>query len=186
MLIEAKGQVAYGGWGRWLKKNFELSDDTARRYMRWARQQDEKPSGARETSYTSPRWVLTPLRLIPTVLTPLPLLNAARIGTGCAKATGTSPAIWLSTCASAGPRAKRLVLTFLLTPPLRRLALPRWRRSWPRRGRGSLSWSCRLEARPRGPSAAIPRPDDSCIGSCVLPLNGVTWPSFVTRIRARS
>jgi hypothetical protein len=55
MLIEAKGQVAYGGWGRWLKKNFELSDDTARRYMRWARQQDEKPSGARETPYTSMR-----------------------------------------------------------------------------------------------------------------------------------
>jgi hypothetical protein len=36
-LIEAKDQVAFGSWGRWLKKNFDLSDHTARQYMRLAR-----------------------------------------------------------------------------------------------------------------------------------------------------
>ena len=36
MLVEAKEQVAYGAWGRWLTKNFELSDRTAMRYMRLA------------------------------------------------------------------------------------------------------------------------------------------------------
>lgn len=37
MLIEAKDQVGYGNWGRWLAKNFDLNDSTARVYMRWAR-----------------------------------------------------------------------------------------------------------------------------------------------------
>jgi Protein of unknown function (DUF3102) len=37
MLIEAKGQVGHGGWGRWLSKNFDLSDRQASRYMRLAR-----------------------------------------------------------------------------------------------------------------------------------------------------
>lgn len=37
MLVEAKDQVAYGSWARWLTKNFELSQNTARRYMRFAR-----------------------------------------------------------------------------------------------------------------------------------------------------
>jgi hypothetical protein len=37
MLIEAKEQVALGGWPRWLMKNFELSRVTANRYMRMHR-----------------------------------------------------------------------------------------------------------------------------------------------------
>jgi hypothetical protein len=37
MLIEAKDQVGYGGWSRWLTKNFDLNHGTANRYMRWAR-----------------------------------------------------------------------------------------------------------------------------------------------------
>jgi hypothetical protein len=37
MLVEAKEQVTYGSWGRWLSKNFELSQVQARRYMRLAR-----------------------------------------------------------------------------------------------------------------------------------------------------
>jgi hypothetical protein len=54
MLIEAKKQVADGGWGRWLTKNFDLSQVTAQRYMRWARQQQmrhgvtEAPASMRE------------------------------------------------------------------------------------------------------------------------------------------
>src|SRR5262245_52326180 len=38
-LLEVKdsGQVAHGYWGTWIKKNFSLSDGTARRYMRLAR-----------------------------------------------------------------------------------------------------------------------------------------------------
>lgn len=54
MLIEAKDQVGYGRWSRWLKKNFDLSDWTARAYMRWAR---EHSSGDRvtEVRYTSLR-----------------------------------------------------------------------------------------------------------------------------------
>lgn len=35
-LLEAKPQVSAGSWGRWLTKNFELSNTTARRYMRAA------------------------------------------------------------------------------------------------------------------------------------------------------
>lgn len=37
MLVEAKEQVTYGSWGRWLSKNFELSQEQARRYMRLTR-----------------------------------------------------------------------------------------------------------------------------------------------------
>ena len=35
-LIEAKEQVTHGYWGSWLSKNFHLSADTARLYMRYA------------------------------------------------------------------------------------------------------------------------------------------------------
>ena len=35
-LIEAKSQVAYGYWGAWLKKNFTLTGNQARTYMRLA------------------------------------------------------------------------------------------------------------------------------------------------------
>jgi len=38
LLIEAKDQVAHGGWSRWLTKNFDLSERTARMYMQWARE----------------------------------------------------------------------------------------------------------------------------------------------------
>lgn len=41
MLIEAKDQVAHGAFGKWLAKNFDLSQETARRYMRWARLYNE-------------------------------------------------------------------------------------------------------------------------------------------------
>ena len=47
-LLEAKPQVSYGSWGRWLNKNFALSQETARRYMRAA-------EAAADTSETSPR-----------------------------------------------------------------------------------------------------------------------------------
>jgi hypothetical protein len=45
MLIEAKEQVGYGGWGRWLTKNFDMSQQHARLYMRWARQFQNEPAG---------------------------------------------------------------------------------------------------------------------------------------------
>lgn len=54
MLIEAKEQVPYGGWGRWLSKNFDLSQQTASRYMQWARHHQNTPPG-RELPYTSMR-----------------------------------------------------------------------------------------------------------------------------------
>jgi hypothetical protein len=41
MLLEAKDQVARGSWARWLTKNFELSQTSARRYMRLARIDDD-------------------------------------------------------------------------------------------------------------------------------------------------
>ena len=41
MLNEAKEQVAHGSWARWLTKNFELSQTTAKRYMRLARIPDD-------------------------------------------------------------------------------------------------------------------------------------------------
>jgi hypothetical protein len=34
MLVEAKDQMPWGNWGKWLSKNFALSDRTALRYMR--------------------------------------------------------------------------------------------------------------------------------------------------------
>jgi hypothetical protein len=37
LLIEAKDQVPWGSWSRWLKTNFELSQRTASRYMQLAR-----------------------------------------------------------------------------------------------------------------------------------------------------
>jgi hypothetical protein len=51
MLIEAKDQIGYGGWGRWLTKNFDLSQQTARLYMQWAREHDEFASAGREVPY---------------------------------------------------------------------------------------------------------------------------------------
>src|SRR5262245_57417191 len=44
MLIEAKDQVAHGSWARWLTKNFELSQTTAKRYMRLARAAEDDDS----------------------------------------------------------------------------------------------------------------------------------------------
>jgi hypothetical protein len=55
MLIEAKGQVAYGGWGRWLSKNFDLSHRQANEYMRWAREYDENRGGAAKVAHSSLR-----------------------------------------------------------------------------------------------------------------------------------
>jgi hypothetical protein len=40
-LIEAKAQMGYGNWGKWLKNNFTLSDSQAKRYMRLARLDQE-------------------------------------------------------------------------------------------------------------------------------------------------
>jgi hypothetical protein len=45
MLIEAKGQVAYGRWGRWLAQNFALSQQSANVYMRWARNEADFERG---------------------------------------------------------------------------------------------------------------------------------------------
>jgi Protein of unknown function (DUF3102) len=56
MLIEAKGQVAYGTWGQWLTKNFDLSRSTAAVYMQWARAHEDALSrGARQPSFNSLR-----------------------------------------------------------------------------------------------------------------------------------
>jgi len=55
MLIEAKGQVGRGGWGRWLTKNFDLSDRQAQRYMQWARNDSALRHGVSQTSYNSLR-----------------------------------------------------------------------------------------------------------------------------------
>ena len=66
-LIEAKesGQVVHGSWGRWVAKNFTLSQDTAQRYMRLARLRTENiqklhgvkvlPSSLREMDGTTKR-----------------------------------------------------------------------------------------------------------------------------------
>jgi hypothetical protein len=53
MLIEAKGQVAPGGWGRWLTKNFDMSNRTAQIYMRWAREYDQMRTGGSQAPYSS-------------------------------------------------------------------------------------------------------------------------------------
>lgn len=56
MLIEAKDQVTYGSWNRWLQKNFDLSKTTANVYMRWARQHHEQlDSPAIQPTYSSLR-----------------------------------------------------------------------------------------------------------------------------------
>jgi len=56
MLIEAKDQVAHGRWGSWLSKNFDLSQSTARRYMQWARFEEEQSAhGVREPKFRSLR-----------------------------------------------------------------------------------------------------------------------------------
>lgn len=57
MLIEAKDQLSYGTWGRWLTKNFDLSQATARVYMMWARKHNESnfASTASEVPYKSLR-----------------------------------------------------------------------------------------------------------------------------------
>src|SRR5262245_35807450 len=41
-LLEARPQLTHGSWGRWLNRNFSLSERTARRYMRAAEQVREK------------------------------------------------------------------------------------------------------------------------------------------------
>jgi hypothetical protein len=38
LLIEAKSQLQHGEWRAWLKRNFVLSHETARRYMTLARE----------------------------------------------------------------------------------------------------------------------------------------------------
>ncbi|HEY2229863.1 MAG TPA: hypothetical protein VGI22_19400 [Xanthobacteraceae bacterium] len=53
MLIEAQEQVGRGGWVRWLTKNFDLSERTARTYMQWARGHDKSGRGPAELPYTS-------------------------------------------------------------------------------------------------------------------------------------
>ena len=55
MLIEAKGQVGYGGWGRWLSKNFDLSHSQANIYMRWAREHADFARGERKAPPESMR-----------------------------------------------------------------------------------------------------------------------------------
>jgi hypothetical protein len=56
MLIEAKDQVAYGSWGKWVSKNFELTHRTANQYMRLARESTEQfGSDASKPSYSSLR-----------------------------------------------------------------------------------------------------------------------------------
>lgn len=56
MLNEAKEQVPYGAWTKWLSKNFELSRSTAAVYMQWARSHEDALSrGARQPEFTSLR-----------------------------------------------------------------------------------------------------------------------------------
>lgn len=55
MLIEAKDQVAYGGWSRWLSKNFELSMRQAQEYMRLARMHEDTRAGGAQVTYESLR-----------------------------------------------------------------------------------------------------------------------------------
>jgi hypothetical protein len=54
MLIEAKEQIGFGAWGRWLTKNFELSSRQASRYMWLARtvEDTDTTSVARDRSLT--------------------------------------------------------------------------------------------------------------------------------------
>jgi Protein of unknown function (DUF3102) len=55
MLIEAKEQVGYGGWSRWLTKNFDLSIRTAQEYMQWARKHEQLRAGGAHVPYLSLR-----------------------------------------------------------------------------------------------------------------------------------
>jgi hypothetical protein len=57
LLIEAKEQVPYGGWGRWIKKNFDLSQWTANQYIRWAHQDRDFVDGVTKVRPTSIREV---------------------------------------------------------------------------------------------------------------------------------
>ena len=50
MLLEAKEQMPYGHWGRWLSKNFTLSQQTARHYMRVAQHLEEDDQAPNATS----------------------------------------------------------------------------------------------------------------------------------------
>jgi len=52
MLIEAKAQMPYGNWGRWLSHNFKLSDRTARSYMSLAGLR-KPPSEVSDDGYTA-------------------------------------------------------------------------------------------------------------------------------------
>jgi Protein of unknown function (DUF3102) len=54
MLNEAQDQVGYGGWVKWLAKNFDLGRSTAASYMRWAREADLS-GGAAQVPYRSLR-----------------------------------------------------------------------------------------------------------------------------------
>lgn len=58
MLLEAKEQVGYGGWGRWLQKNFALHRDTANTYMRMAVAHREFTAGVRQVAPTSLRSIV--------------------------------------------------------------------------------------------------------------------------------
>jgi hypothetical protein len=58
MLVEAKDQVPYGSWSRWLTKNFELSQTTAKRYMRLSRIADDSDDFKTTTSGRSYRDVI--------------------------------------------------------------------------------------------------------------------------------
>ncbi len=53
MLIEAKDQVGYGAFGRWISKNFELSSRTAQVYMQWARAHADLRTGDAQLAHTS-------------------------------------------------------------------------------------------------------------------------------------
>jgi hypothetical protein len=55
MLLEAKDQVGHGGWGRWLTKNFDLTQRTAQQYIRWAKHVEQIRSGASQVSFNSLR-----------------------------------------------------------------------------------------------------------------------------------
>src|SRR4029453_15369356 len=46
LLIEAKSQLQHGEWRAWLKRNFVLSHETARRYMNLARENQNARSRA--------------------------------------------------------------------------------------------------------------------------------------------
>lgn len=61
MLIEAKDQVGYGAWGRWLTKNFDLSHRQANEYMRWAREHNHFSGGDAKVSSLRLATTVSPL-----------------------------------------------------------------------------------------------------------------------------